>query len=76
MPGYQFDAVCSPAHEVGGDYYDFLRLDDDRIGTVIADVSGKGSSASLYMAEIKGMMQSDADVYRDVTSLSHDLRTT
>lgn len=56
LPGYEIDAVCLPAFEVGGDYFDFFHLDDQRLGLVIADVSGKGTSASFYMAEIKGMM--------------------
>lgn len=56
IPGFQFEAVCRPAQEVGGDYYDFFHLDEERVGIVIADVSGKGTSASFYMAEIKGMM--------------------
>src|SRR5262249_24475867 len=49
---------CVPAREVGGDYYDFLPLDDQRLGVLIADVSGKGTSAALYMAELKGLMLS------------------
>lgn len=56
LPGFLFEAVCHPAQEVGGDYFDFFWLDEERIGIVIADVSGKGTSASFYMAEIKGMM--------------------
>ncbi|MFQ5584303.1 MAG: HAMP domain-containing protein, partial [Calditrichia bacterium] len=55
-PGYQFDAVCESAQEVGGDYFDFFPLENDLLGIVIADVSGKGTSASFYMAELKGMM--------------------
>jgi serine phosphatase RsbU (regulator of sigma subunit) len=48
---------------VGGDYYDVLRLADDRIGLLIADVSGKGTSAALYMAELKGLMLSLSKIY-------------
>jgi sigma-B regulation protein RsbU (phosphoserine phosphatase) len=51
-------ALCVPAREVGGDYYDFFPLDEDRLGVLIADVSGKGTSAALYMAELKGLMLS------------------
>ena len=54
----EVSALCVPAREVGGDYYDFLPLDDDRLGVLIADVSGKGTSAALYMAELKGLMLS------------------
>ena len=58
MPGLSVSALCVPAREVGGDYYDFLPLDDHRLGILIADVSGKGTSAALYMAELKGLMLS------------------
>ncbi len=49
-------AACRPAREIGGDYCDFFPLDQDRIGLLVADVSGKGASAALYMAELKGLM--------------------
>ena len=58
VPGLTLTAVCVPAREVGGDYYDYFRLDDHRVGILIADVSGKGTSAALYMAELKGLMLS------------------
>jgi serine phosphatase RsbU (regulator of sigma subunit) len=58
MPGVSVSALCVPAREVGGDYYDFFALGDDRFGVLIADVSGKGTSAALYMAELKGLMLS------------------
>jgi sigma-B regulation protein RsbU (phosphoserine phosphatase) len=57
-PGLSVTAVCVPAREVGGDYYDFLPIDEHRVGVLIADVSGKGTSAALYMAELKGLMLS------------------
>jgi sigma-B regulation protein RsbU (phosphoserine phosphatase) len=47
MPGLSVTAVCVPAREVGGDYYDFFPLDENRVGILIADVSGKGTSAAL-----------------------------
>ncbi len=48
--------LCEPAREVGGDYYDFFDLGGGQLGVLIADVSGKGTSAALYMAELKGLM--------------------
>ena len=58
MPGVSLSGYCEPAREVGGDYYDFLPLEDDRLGILIADVAGKGTSAALYMAELKGLVLS------------------
>ncbi|MGH9146582.1 MAG: PP2C family protein-serine/threonine phosphatase, partial [Vicinamibacterales bacterium] len=56
MPGLSIAGSCVPAREVGGDYYDFLPLDEHRTGILIADVAGKGTSAALYMAELKGLV--------------------
>ena len=56
VPGLGITALCVPAREVGGDYYDFFHLSNDRLGVLIADVSGKGTSAALYMAELKGLI--------------------
>jgi len=63
IPGMTVAAVCVPAREVGGDYYDVLRLPDGRVGVMIADVSGKGMSAALYMAELKGLMLSLSEIH-------------
>jgi sigma-B regulation protein RsbU (phosphoserine phosphatase) len=43
-------ASMTPAKDIGGDFYDFFRIDDDRIGFVMADVSGKGIPAAIFMA--------------------------
>jgi phosphoserine phosphatase RsbU/P len=69
VPGLSLTAVCVPAREVGGDYYDFLPLDEDRLGLLIADVSGKGTSAALYMAELKGIMLSLCQMHRSPREL-------
>lgn len=54
----QISALFVPAFEVGGDYYDFFRLENNKLGFVVADVSGKGISASFIMAEVKGIFES------------------
>ncbi|MDO8549224.1 MAG: PP2C family protein-serine/threonine phosphatase, partial [Ignavibacteria bacterium] len=51
-------SVFIPAFEVGGDYYDFFEMDDNKFGFIIADVSGKGISAAFIMAEVKGIFES------------------
>ena len=56
MAGLTIADLCEPAREVGGDYYDFFEIAPRQIGVLIADVSGKGTSAALYMAELKGLM--------------------
>ncbi|HVH29814.1 MAG TPA: SpoIIE family protein phosphatase [Vicinamibacterales bacterium] len=69
MPGLSATAVCIPAREVGGDYYDFLPLDDHRVGILIADVSGKGTSAALYMAQLKGLVLSLSTIHSSPRAL-------
>ena len=56
-PRYEIHAESSPASMVGGDYYDVISFIDCTIGLLIADVSGKGASAALYMGMIKGIVQ-------------------
>ena len=56
LEGLDIADLCEPAREVGGDYYDFFQLGPRRLAVLIADVSGKGTSAALYMAELKGLM--------------------
>jgi serine phosphatase RsbU (regulator of sigma subunit) len=69
MPGLTLTAHCEPAREVGGDYYDFLPIDDHTLGILIADVSGKGTSAALYMAELKGIVLSLSQRHRSPRDL-------
>ena len=53
-------ASMTPAKDVGGDFYDFFQIDDERIGLVIADVSGKGGPASLFMAVSRTLLRATA----------------
>jgi phosphoserine phosphatase RsbU/P len=78
VPCFDVDAVMIPATEVGGDYYDYIRFLSGRPGVIIADVSGKGIPAALYMATLKGvvlaaMRLSDgpADLLRRVNATLH-----
>ncbi|MFQ6113928.1 MAG: SpoIIE family protein phosphatase [bacterium] len=58
IPGLEIFATSKPASEVGGDYYDFFKYKDHQFMTVVGDVSGKGTSAALYVAKIQGIMRS------------------
>jgi serine phosphatase RsbU (regulator of sigma subunit) len=65
LNGFQLDGVSYPAYEVGGDYFDYVQIGthSTTVGIIIADVSGKGTSAAFYMAELKGVVQSLARIY-------------
>ena len=57
VPGLDVYGVCKAARSVSGDYYDFLKIDDHRLGLVLGDVSGKGISAALLMAAIQSALR-------------------
>lgn len=57
---YQIYATMNPAREVGGDFYDFFLVDQNRVALVIADVSGKGIPAAMFMMRSKTAIRSFA----------------
>ena len=59
-PEFDVYATMDPAREVGGDFYDFFLVDDDHLCVVIADVSGKGVPAALFMMASKIILQNNA----------------
>lgn len=60
IEGIDLAAFCRPALEVGGDFYDFIPLDNGRLGIVIADASGKGIPGALIMATTRSALRSEA----------------
>jgi sigma-B regulation protein RsbU (phosphoserine phosphatase) len=56
----QYTGACRSARGVGGDYYDFLALGPSRLGITVADIAGKGLSASLLMASLQALVRSHA----------------
>jgi len=60
FPGWQISVEWRAARGVGGDYYDFIQLDPQRLGLVVADVSDKGVAAALYMALSRAVMRASA----------------
>jgi sigma-B regulation protein RsbU (phosphoserine phosphatase) len=60
IPGYDVSAYYRPSREVGGDYYDFIEIDPDHLGILVADVSGKGIPGSIVMTETRALVKSEA----------------
>lgn len=60
IPGFEISGINIPARHVSGDYFDYIRVDDDRLGVAIADVSGKGVPASIIMAICRSVLRSQA----------------
>lgn len=61
----QYAGVCHQARQVGGDYYDFLSLGNERLGFVIGDISGKGIAAALLMANLQANLRSQSAIAVD-----------
>jgi len=83
--GFQISGINAPARQVSGDYFDYIQVDEERLGVAIADVSGKGVPASLIMAICRQRLTraeaarnpSPADVLRKVNrQLYPDIRKT
>ena len=65
-PGYDIDGTCIPANTVGGDFYDFIWLDEEQtlLGIALADVSGKSMDAALTAVLTTGVVQAEARISR------------
>ncbi|MBR0145199.1 MAG: SpoIIE family protein phosphatase [Eubacterium sp.] len=62
---FEIYAIMEPAKEVGGDFYDFFLIDDHHLAMVVADVSGKGIPAALFMMTAKTMIKTQARLQPD-----------
>lgn len=71
----QIEAFYLPHHDVGGDYYDYIQIDENRFLACIADVSGKGVPAALLMsnfqASLRALVRQTKDLLEIVTELNH-----
>jgi serine phosphatase RsbU (regulator of sigma subunit) len=61
VQGYDISAYYRPSKEVGGDYYDFIQVDEDNEGIIVADVSGKGVPGSLVMTMARAFIRMEAE---------------
>ena len=65
IQGYGFSSICIPTFEIGGDYFDYIRLDENRLAIVVADVSGDGIPAALIMAAFRALLRYNAKLFPD-----------
>jgi sigma-B regulation protein RsbU (phosphoserine phosphatase) len=66
IEGIEIFGLSISARQVGGDYYDFIQIDDSHLGIAIADVSGKGTPAALLMANLQASLRGQALINRSV----------
>lgn len=57
IPGFEVTGLCVPCREVGGDWYDYMKLPQGRLGVVVADVSGKGMGAAFLMSSARSVLR-------------------
>ncbi|MFZ0591952.1 MAG: SpoIIE family protein phosphatase [Bryobacteraceae bacterium] len=70
LTNLEYSALCLPAREVGGDYYDFFDLGENRIAGLLADVSGKGVAAAMLMANLQASFRTQLDAgFKEATEL-------
>ncbi len=72
---FEITGANIPCYQVGGDYYDFIDIDEDRIGVTIADVSGKGVSSALIMAQLRASLHTQVSPTYDINEMAAKLNT-
>jgi serine phosphatase RsbU (regulator of sigma subunit) len=73
LEGFDITGANIPCYQVGGDYYDFIPIDTDRLGVVIADVSGKGISAALLMASLRAALLAEVHPHYNIQEMARRL---
>ena len=74
-PEFDIYATMNPAKEVGGDFYDFFLVDDDHLCMIMADVSGKGVPAALFMMASRIILANNATMGKSPAQILHDTNT-
>jgi serine phosphatase RsbU (regulator of sigma subunit)/anti-sigma regulatory factor (Ser/Thr protein kinase) len=69
LPGFQLSALCRSAHQVGGDFFDILKLSEDTVLLVIADVMGKGVLAAMFAAILRAVLRATPELNREPAAL-------
>lgn len=73
-PDLEIAGFCTPAAEVGGDFYDYIEFDDDEVGLVIGDVTGHGFYSGLFVAMAKSCIHTQARVIHSPAAMMRSLR--
>jgi sigma-B regulation protein RsbU (phosphoserine phosphatase) len=73
VPGLDLSGTSIYCNETGGDYYDYVRLPGDRLGIVVADVSGHGVDAALFMASTRAFLISETERYQTAAQLARNV---
>jgi sigma-B regulation protein RsbU (phosphoserine phosphatase) len=73
FPGFDIAGHMITCYQVGGDYYDFIPIDQDRLGITIADVSGKGVGASLLMASLRASLHAEVHPHYNMEKMAAKL---
>jgi len=71
--GLEFAATCIPARGISGDYYDVMQFPDGRLSFAIADISGKGISAAILMANLQALLRSQTHTQRSPSEIASTL---
>lgn len=69
FPGMEISGMTEPAKEVGGDFFDYFKLDENKILITIADVSGKGVPAALYMTKLQALIRFASKLFKTPKSI-------
>ncbi len=74
LPGYDVGAFYRPSQEVGGDYYDFIEIDEQHSGIIVADVSGKGVPGAIVMSMALAFIREEVDRTQNTSPMSTLIR--
>jgi len=69
VKGYLFSSICIPAFEIGGDYFDYINIDENNLGIVVSDVSGDGVPAALIMAAFRALLRYSSKLFLSPSKL-------
>ena len=75
VKGYEFAGLCIPTYEIGGDYFDYIQIDEDNLAITVADISGDGIPAALIMTAFRALLRSHIKIYKDPSDLMMFLNT-